>query len=603
MLRNKSKKMAAALLAALMLVSVQFNVFAADASLTILHVNDRHGRMEAEPYVSQMAKDIAAGGGSVLILDAGDTLHGQTPTNLTKGEVMVSLMNTVGYGAMVPGNHDFNFGVDRLKELSKTMKFPLLSANVKTADGDNLFEPYKVFDFNGVKVGVFGISSPETVSKSDPRIVAGLTFEDPAQAAEKMVIALKAEGCDVIIALTHLGVDAASAAKDRSDALNKVDGIDIIVDGHSHTLLETGKTAGNADKTVTAQTGSFAENIGVIEVVVSDDGITKTAKTVAVPKADDEKPAIAADAAIVSQIEAEKAKIEPITGVVVGNSPVLLQGEREFVRTVETNLANVVSDSMKYATNADIAFLTGGNIRASIEAGDITMGQALTTLPFSNLLATVDLSGADVLKVLEHGVAKYPEASGDHIQVSGIKFEYDPNAEPGSRVTSVLMADGSAFDEKGTYTVCTIDFIIAGGDGYEMMKNGKNMTYYGGDVEAFAAYLGTKPAISAEPEGRVTPIESAASAPAEAAEPAPVPAPVPAAVPSPVQSVTVESAPVSAGVYIVQPGDNLTKIAEQYGLHWRDVFNANKEVIKGDPNLIYPGQQLVIPPHTAANAA
>jgi 2',3'-cyclic-nucleotide 2'-phosphodiesterase (5'-nucleotidase family) len=165
------------------------------------------------------------------------------------------------------------------------------------------------------------------------------------------------------------------------------------------------------------------------------------------------------------------------------------------VRTRETNLANLITDSMLYVTEADIALMSGGNIRASIPAGDITMGHVLDTLPYSNLVVTVELSGADILAALEHGTGGYPEPVGEFVQVSGLNFAFDPEATPGSRVTAVTMADGKPLDIAGTYTVATIEFIAAGGDGYEMMASGRNLKYYGGDAEALAAYLKTAPEI------------------------------------------------------------------------------------------------------------
>lgn len=501
---NKHSKLASIILAILLMLSVLptavFAVTEDTARLTILHVNDRHGRMQAEPYISQMVKDLKSNSENVLLLDAGDSLHGQTVTNLSKGEAMVEIMNEVGYDAMVTGNHDFNFGVERLTELSKMMNFPLLAANVKGENGENLFEACKVFKMNGITVGVFGIATPETITASDPRIVAGLKFEDPAQTAAAEVEELKGAGCDIIIALTHLGEDSLSAPGNRSDALAAVPGIDVIIDGHSHTALESGRIEGG---TMIAQTGEYGGKIGVIEITKSGGNISKTAKLVALPE-EDEKTELIPDERIAARIAEEEAEIEPITGAVVGNTPVLLQGEKAVVRTEETNLANLITDSMKYVTGADMAVLTGGNIRASIEPGDITMGEALTTLPFSNLITTVELGGGDILEMLEHGVSGYPEPVGEHIQVSGIKFEFNPDAEPMSRVINVTMADGSAFDESKTYTVATIDFLAAGGDGYAMMANGKNKTYYQGDVEAFVEYLSTNPSMKDEPDGRIT---------------------------------------------------------------------------------------------------
>jgi len=465
-------------------------------TLTIIHINDKHGRMDAEPYISALAKRQS---GPVLILDAGDAMHGQTTTNLTEGAAMVEIMNEVGYSAMVPGNHDFNFGVDRLLELKEMMNFPLLAANVKTSAGESLFQNFEVFVMNGVRVGVFGLVTPETAIKTDPRIVGGLIFENPVQTARRMIEILKGANCGVIIALAHLGVDGATMAENRSDTIAKIPGIDVVIDGHSHTLFGNGLAAGNA---FVAQAGEFAEHIGIVTINVSGNTVTKSARYIDV-SASGENSKLPPDERIANKAAELNAANEALVSKIVGHTPVFLQGEREYVRKEETNLANLITNSVRFATGADVAFMGGGNIRASIEAGDITMGDILTVLPFSNLLVSVKLKGSDLLAVLEHGVSSYPELTGKHIQVSGMSFTFDPEAEPGSRVKTVTMEDGGALDPDKIYTVATIDFIAAGGDGYTMLQNATDPVYYGGDVDALAAYLATNPIINSEPEGRV----------------------------------------------------------------------------------------------------
>jgi len=535
-------------------------------TITVIHVNDRHGRVAADPYISQLAKTLD----NVLILDAGDSLHGQTAANLSKGGTMVDLMNAVGYSAMVPGNHDFNYGADRLLELSALMDFPLLAANVKKADGTDLFKPYEVFEIAGITIGVFGLATPETVTKSDPRNVAGLTFADPVETAGLIISQL--DDCDVVIALVHLGLDDASEAAHRSDALAAVPGIDLIIDGHSHSKLDEGFLVGG---TLIAQTGQHGQNIGIVELTVENGSVTsKSARLVAV--VDD----LDADESIIAIIEEEETKIEPITSIVVGHTPVMLQGEREYVRTSETNLANLITDSMRHATGADIAFINGGGIRASIDAGDITMGDVLTAMPYSNILVTVELSGTDMLAALEHGVSAYPDQAGMFIQVSGIRFSIDPGEQPGNRVKTVTMQDGSAFDQNKTYTVATIDFIAAGGDGYETVANGTDIIYYGSDAEAIVAYLATNPTITAAPDGRLTVLEETEQPAGEQIE-------------RPTEQQTEEPASVATPTYyIVVRGDWLSRIARRYGMTWQELWRLNPEI--RNPNLIYPGQVLYV---------
>ena len=490
--------------------ALELNETETKTKITILHTNDTHGRTEAEPYISQMASELKSNGENVLIFDSGDRLHGQVTANLSEGESMISVMNAVGYNGMVPGNHDFSFGFERLKELSELARFPMLAANIKDSNGTNVFEQYKIFDFDGVKVGVFGIATPETLTKTDARNVAGLNFEEPAKTGAAMVAALQAERCDIIIALTHLGEDLSSDFSNRSDALAAVPGIDLILDGHSHTLLESGRVVEN---TLIAQVGNYGQNIGVVELVISSGKVSKSAKIIELSELSElsENSRLFGDPKIIevieaeeAKIEAERAEIETTTSVVVGYTPVRLEGEREFVRKGETNLANVVTDSLIHATGADIAIYNGGGIRESIEPGDITMGQVLTVLPFSNSVITLELSGADILKALEHGVSGYPELTGAYIQVAGLEFSFNPDANPGERVVEVKLSNGKVLEEEQIYTVSTIEYLVLGGDGYVMLESGENLIYYGDDAEAFANYLKTAPDIKAEAEGRVS---------------------------------------------------------------------------------------------------
>ena len=467
--------------------------------LTILHMNDTHGRTGAEPTIAGLAKDLRAKGENVLLLDAGDRLHGQIAANLTKGETMVEIMNAAGYDAMVTGNHEYTFGVERLTELSGMMDFPLLASNV-TYNGNYIFERYKVFKMDGLTVGVFGLVSPETVKSSDPRKMTGLAFENPAETAAEMVDVLQAERCDIVIALAHLGDDNLTAENEKSDAVAAVPGVDAVIDAHSHSLLENGRMVGG---TLIAQTGNYAEHIGIVEITLDNGVMTKTARVIPVPGGDDETD-LPQDAAVAAKIAEGEAKVESVTSVVVGHTPIKLIGEREAVRTGDTNLANLITDSMLYATGADISFIGGGSIRAGIEAGDVTMGDVLTVLPYANLIVTMELKGSDVLEILDHGVSLYPEPEGQYIQVGGLRFTFDPEAQPMNRVKSAQLNNGAEIEPGKTYTVATVEFIAAGGDGYTMMERGEGLTFYGGDAEAFIAYLETNPAIAAEPEGRVS---------------------------------------------------------------------------------------------------
>lgn len=476
-----------------------------DATLTIFHVNDRHAHMAADPYLAALVKDTP---GEVLVFDAGDSLHGEPAASLSEGQTMVDLMNAVGYDAMTPGNHDFNYGSDRLVELSKEMDFPLLAANVTDrATGDLLFDAYHVFQLDdGLEVGVFGLATPETATKTNPSNVKNVEFGDPAIAAKQAVADLKAEGADIIIALTHLGVDEATQPSWRSTYLaENVPGIDVIIDGHSHTTLEQGE---EDDGVLIAQTGAMASNIGQIDITVAKDGaVSAEAKLLPIPTEDDPSGPLAdvtPDPAIVKVIDKIDDATNELTKQVVGHTPYLLDGERDDVRTSETNLANLITDALRVQTGAPIAFLNGGGIRASIPAGDITMGDVLTTLPFSNDIVTIDVTGQQLLDALEWGVRDYPEPLGGFTQVSGLTFDMDPAAKPLHRVSNVRLADGTKLDPKATYTIATLTYLANGGDDYTMLADHQNLMAYGQDYELFVDYLLTKPEIREHAAGRMT---------------------------------------------------------------------------------------------------
>ncbi len=568
---NKMRRLWAMLLAVVMTIALAMPTLAAEAAenkIFIVHTNDVHSRIDVEQFVATIAKEK---GPNVLVLSAGDALHGQPFATISRGESVVKVMNTVGYDAMAPGNHEFNYGLDRLVELSKEMKFPLLAANVlDKATGKNVFSTYVIKDVAGVKVGIFGLTTPETTVKTDPRNVASVDFIAPAKTAASMVNELKEKGADVIIALVHLGLDEETKEEERSSYLAKnVPGIDLIVDGHSHTVLKEGQAEGD---TMIVQTGSYGDSIGLTELTLKDK------KVVAKKESLIEKPqdnGVAADEAVKAEIDVVKKANEEITKVVIGKTPVDLQGERGDVRTKETNLSDLINDALIHATGADIAITNGGNIRATIKAGDITKGDILTVLPFGNIIITKDIKGANILEALELGFSAYPETAGGFTHVAGVKVTFDPAKEKGSRITNIVMENGAPFDKEKTYKLVTNDFLAAGGDGYTMLVGNEGYTEYAAMDEMVIDYIATNPAIQEGTKGRMV-VAEAALAPAPAAPAAPAPA---------AQSSKEKT-------YVVVTGDFLWKIAQKFGTTWEELAKINK---LENPNMIYPNQVIVLP--------
>ncbi|WP_028551349.1 5'-nucleotidase C-terminal domain-containing protein [Paenibacillus sp. UNC451MF] len=543
-------------------------------TITILHTNDIHSRVEESKEgigyakLATMIKQQRAANPNTLVLDAGDTFHGQTIANLERGESIVKIMNSIGFDAMEPGNHDFNYGSDRLVELSGKAQFPIISANVKKADGSRLLKPYIIKDVAGVKVGIFGLTTPETAYKTHPNNVKGITFADPVTEAKAMVAELKGKA-DIVIALAHLGIDQSSVDTSIKVA-EQVPGIDVIIDGHSHSTLEKGMTVGGA---LIAQTGEYSKNIGKVDIALDGTKIkSKSASLIMKPATDN----IQADPAVDKIVSDIKKGQDSMLSQVVGSTAMKLIGEREVVRVGESNLGNLITDAMLDETGADIALTNGGGIRASIEAGPITKGQVITVLPFGNYIQTKKVKGADIVSALELGVSSYPEPLGGFPHVGGITFTLDAGKPSGSRVSNVLVK-GQPIDLEKTYILATNDFMAAGGDQYTMFKDYQLANDFSSLEESVIAYLQKIGSVMPSADSRIKVISAASESVPSGAAPAPAEA---------------QAAQAVSGVYIVKGGDSLWKIAQQYNTSWTLLQEWNQLT---NPNLIFPGQKIIVP--------
>ena len=472
--------------------------------ITILHTNDTHSRIEAGKYagmgfakISSLINDYRSQSENVLVLDAGDTFHGQTIANLVKGESVVKVLNAIGYDAMVPGNHDFNYGQQRLLELDQMADFPILAANVKKGS-ETVLQPYLIKNVAGLKVVIFGLATPETTYKTHPKNVEGLTFEDPVKVAKAMVNQFE-DKADLIIALSHLGISPGSNYTSKQVA-EEVSGIDIIVDGHSHSQLDKGL---QVNDTLIVMAGEYDKNLGVVKVTV-EDGQIKDKKVEMVTK--DQTTNIKEDKKILDLVAEIKDRNREITSVVVGEAAVLLDGERGHVRTGETNMGNLITDAMLAAVDADCAITNGGGIRASISEGEITKGDVITVLPFGNFTIVKEISGSDILEAIEHGISAYPATEGKFPQVGGISFVFDPTRPAGERVLNLKIA-GRAIDYNKTYKVATNDFMAAGGDGYTMFADSPTVQEAGGLEEVVINFIKEKGTVKPEVEGRIISVE------------------------------------------------------------------------------------------------
>ena len=493
------RKFLSVLLAMAMVLSLTVTSFAADTAAdakaemagktVILHTNDVHGAVEGYAYIAQLKADYEAKGAEVILVDAGDFSQGTTYVSSTKGADAVTMMNAAGYDVVTLGNHEFDYGYAQLKENMSKAKFKVVCADVFNEDGTPIFDAsYTYTTKSGVKVGFFGMETPETQTKATPALIKGLTFADKdafTKAAADQVAALK--DADVVICLAHLGVDAESAPYRSTDLYAAVKGIDFIIDGHSHTVMTKGEKGEPIQST-----GTAFKNIGVI--VIDDASKKIESNSLYEIKEDTAKDATVAAAAkvIVDRVNNEY-------GVKFATSKVELNGAKapNGNRDVETNNGDLITDAMRWkvlqnkdglTVNEDhvVAITNGGGIRAAIAKGDVTKKDINTVLPFGNTVAVVYVTGEQLLEALEASTFSTPTAVGGFPQVSGINFTihtgkaYDKNdaTYPESTyygpktINRVVInsVNGKEFKANEVYAVVTNNFCAAGGDTYYAFK-------------------------------------------------------------------------------------------------------------------------------------
>ncbi|MCY7063808.1 cell surface ecto-5'-nucleotidase Nt5e [Streptococcus oralis] len=480
----------------------------------ILHTNDVHGRIVEEKGVIGDAKlatvieqERAKSNQTTLVVDAGDAFQGLPISNSTKGEARAEILNQMQYDAMAVGNHEFDFGLDEAKKYKEILKFPLLSSNTYV-NGARLFEASTIVDkdktVEGDEFVVIGVTTPETATKTHPKNIKGVTFTDPISEVNKVIEEVqakaRAEGKDYkhYVVLAHLGVDTTTPVEWRgstlAEALSKNPRLKgkrvTVIDGHSHTVEST--TYG--DNVTYNQTGSYLHNVGKITYKSRQ----LLGNPTQIPAADAKK--LPANPTVEKLVKDIKQKYDAKNAVeVVSNSPVELNGDRENVRVRETNLGNVVADSLYqygqtgFSHPTDIAVTNGGGLRETIAKGKpITKGNVIAVLPFGNTISQIQVTGQQVLdmfekslgsilqvdkdgkKVLDENGQPLLEPSGGFLQVSGVKVYYDTNLPSGKRVLAIQVKNRTTgrydlLDLAKTYYLATNDFLAAGGDGYTML--------------------------------------------------------------------------------------------------------------------------------------
>ncbi|MCX8953298.1 bifunctional metallophosphatase/5'-nucleotidase [Ruegeria sp. NA] len=503
---------------------------AADYKLTILHTNDFHSRFEPiNKYDSGCGEeDNAEGkcfGGSArlvtavadararadnsILVDGGDQFQGSLFYTYYKGKVAAEFMNKLGYNAMTVGNHEFDDGPEVLRGFIDSVDFPVLMSNADIHDEELLTDRIKkstVIEVGGEKIGLIGLTPIDTDELASPG--PNVTFSDPVPAVQAEVDKLTGEGVNKIIVLSHsgYGVDQRVA--------QETTGVDVIVGGHSNTYLSnvSDKAAGPYPTVVNGvqivQAYAYGKFLGELNVTFDDDG--KVIEAAGEPLIMDN--AVTEDQAALDRIAELAVPLDEIRNKVVASAAEAIEGDRSICRVQECQMGNLVADAM-LARVADqgvqIAIANSGGLRASIDPGDVTMGEVLTVLPFQNTLSTFEISGQGVIDALENGVSQVEEVKGRFPQVAGLSFTWDPSVAPNEgRVSEVMIAEGDGFipiDPNKTYLVVTNNYVRNGGDGYKMFEgDDKNAYDFGPDLaDVTAEYLAENAPYQPYVDGRI----------------------------------------------------------------------------------------------------
>ena len=511
----------------------------ADYTLNVLHINDLHSRIEpinrfdstcsaeddaegkcfggiarVATKINDLRNKMQAAGENVLVLDAGDQFQGSMMYTTYKGKAAAEFMELIGFDAMAVGNHEFDDGPDALRAFAQSVSFPVVSGNLDLSQStalNGVINDTVVLSIGGQKIGIVSALAVDTVDTSSPG--DDVVFQDEIESLQADVDALKRQGINKIIALTHVGL-----AKDLQIA-QSVSGLDAVIGGHSHTFLSASdpKRRGayptwvsQKDGTLVpvAQAYAYSKYVGHLQLTFSDDGSVLYAGGDAILL----DASVPADPTIAARVAQLAEPIEALKTTVVAQSAAAIDGMRENCRTRECEMGNLVADAMLAHVakqGVRIAIQNGGGLRASIDAGDVTMGEVLTVLPFQNTLATFEISGQGIIDALENGVSQVEEVKGRFPQVAGLKFTWNPAIEAGQgRIQSVMVAQQNGFvpiDPTAIYKVVTNNYVRSGGDGYKMFKDAQNAYDFGPGIETVVAdYLSANAPYVPYLDGRIS---------------------------------------------------------------------------------------------------
>ena len=476
---------------------------ASTETIVILHTNDFHGAVEPAVQGSTQSGGLAnlAGlidqvraenPGRTLLLDAGDTFQGTYVSNSTQGEVVMDAMNALGYDAWTLGNHEFDWGQEVLQTRMAQAQFPALAANLldeSTGEVWEGIEPFVIVEAGAARVAILGLTYPDTPAINKPQNVAGLDFQEAAETVRRYLPELE-EQADLIVVLSHLGFDGDQVLA------RAVDGIDVIVGGHSHLFLEQPR---EVNSTLIVQAGAKGQVVGRLELTLD----LATGQVTGYNRRQVLLPVDGSSAGVNQEVKTL------VDAALQQAAETMDQPIGEMARALEPKsagefaLGNLVTDAMRAAdlsdgSTPDIAMHNSGGIRSGLSKGPVTYGQIYAVVPFDNQLIALDLTGEQVLRVLEHSVA---DRAGN-MQVAGLTFRFTMAKPVGQRVEEVTIG-GEPLDPTRVYRVVTIDYLAAGGDGQETFLEGENPTYGDDEVWVLAEYIRTHSPVDARVEGRI----------------------------------------------------------------------------------------------------
>ena len=476
--------------------TVEDTTLGIDKDIVVLYVNDVHCGIEDNLGYQDLVtvkNAYEAMGHTVLLVDNGDAIQGDIVGTLSKGEAIINIMNEAGFDVAVPGNHEFDYGMERFLELSNKADFDYVSCNFVDKNGEAVFEPYVIKEVDGVKIAFVGVCTPKTLTTSTPAYFMDdngkfiYSFEQD-ETGEKLyacvqeaVDGARADGAQFVIALTHLGTEADCSPWMSTEVIENTTGIDAVLDGHSHSVwVEEHVKDKDGNEVILTSTGTKLANIGVL--TISND---KTLHSTLV------NDAVSEEGTMQDVIDAVNEENEEIIDTVVAHTDVDLviadpATDERIVRVAETNLGDLCADAYRAMSGADIAFVNGGGVRSTINAGDITYGDIIKVHPFGNSMCMVEATGEEIYEALEMSANALPAEYGGFLQVSGLSFTIDVNVESpvvldenkmfvkvdgDARVKDIMVGE-EPLDLEKTYTVACHDYLLLNmGDGYTMFAD------------------------------------------------------------------------------------------------------------------------------------